>query len=86
MASYLKFTTEYEDDTTRDLTIGEIDSNKINTTQLKSKIINFNTPATRASLYPNFDSAFLSESGANFKRIKAAEIITTTRTYYDVTN
>lgn len=81
MSSYYKFTTAYTDGTERNITIGEIDTNSIDP-NIKQKIINFNNAETRAQLYPAFDNAFVSENGAPFTAIKAAEIVTTRRTYF----
>lgn len=84
MASTIKLTAEYVDGTTRNITIGELATSAPAITNLKSNVIAFNNPTTRASLYPNFDTSFVSESGSDFASIAAAEIITTTRTYYNV--
>lgn len=84
MASYLKFTTEFADGTSRNIQIGEIAASSINPTTIKTKIQNFNNPTTRRESFPNFDTAFVSSGGASFSRISAAEIITTERTYLDI--
>lgn len=81
MASYLKFTNAFADGTERNLQIGEIDTASIDP-NIKQKIVAFNDSTQRQASFPEFDNAFVSDNGAAFTAIKAAEIITSTRTYY----
>lgn len=84
MATYLKLTTKFTDDETRNITLGELAPTSNAVTNFKANVIAFNNPTTRANLYPMFDNSFVSSNGAPFSEITAAEIITTTRTYFNV--
>lgn len=79
--STYKFTNAFADGTTRILNIGSFDTASIDP-NIKQKIRDFNNETTRNQLYPNFDNAFISENGARFTAIKAAEIVTSQRTYF----
>lgn len=79
--STLKFTNAFADGTTRILNVGTLDTASIDP-NIVTKIKNFNNETTRNQLYAGFDNAFVSENGAKFTAIKAAEIVTSQRTYY----
>lgn len=79
--SSYKFTAAFTDGSTRTLNIGEFDTSSIDP-NIVQKIKTFNDAEQRAELYPNFDSAFVADNGAHFTAIKAAEIVTSQRTYY----
>lgn len=75
-SSTIKLTCTYSDQETRVVNISPIESTKI-PNDLKQRIQNLNDATQRATNYPNFDTAFVSEYGGTFVRISKAQIITT---------
>lgn len=74
--SVIKFTNVFEDGTTSDLTVGEIEYGKV-PTSLKTDIKNFNA-SMESSQYPDL---LVSKTGAKWKRIGSVQVITTQREY-----
>lgn len=72
----LKLTCTYSDQEERIVNISPIESSKL-PSDLKQRIKNLNDATQRATNYPNFDNAFVSEYGGTFVRISKAQIITT---------
>lgn len=72
----LKITNEFEDETTRNIIVGpyEITNPAVNPATFKANL------ATVKAAIPTYKNKYVSESGANWKDIKAAEITTNTRT------
>lgn len=75
-SSTLKLTCTYSDQEERIINISPIQSSKL-PSDLKLRIRNLNDATQRATNYPNFDTAFVSDYGGNFVRISKAQIVTT---------
>lgn len=84
MASYanVTVTTKFSDGTTRNVTIGPVSVSAL--TNVRTRIQNLNDAEYRAEHYTNFDSSYLSDNGANFIGITAAQIQVINRTYYEI--
>lgn len=84
MASYanVSVTTKFNDGTTRKVTIGPVGVSAL--TDVKTKIRNLNNSEYRETHYPNFDNSYLSDNGAPFIGITAAQIQVINRTYFQI--
>lgn len=73
-------TSQFEDKTTRKVSVGPINSSHLADVDIKQNIIDFNSATTREREFPGFDVGWVSDNGASFVKFSAAEIVTTQET------
>lgn len=76
--SVVNLTMKFKDGKTRKMSLGPVAPSALS--QVKARIISRNDPTYREENYKGFDTGFVSESGADFMEISAAEIVTTNET------
>lgn len=76
--SVITLTSKFTDGTSRKVSIGTIETSKLNP-NIKTAIKNLNDEEKREASYPGFTNGYVSDSGAPFAYISAAEIVTTRR-------